>query len=55
MKNLSIGELLRSKTVWAGVLGTVAWALKQPHLDVPTVVQALSAVLGAIGVRDAIG
>lgn len=55
MKNLSIGALLKSKTVWAGVLGTVAWALKQPHLDGLTLIQALSGVLGAIGVRDAIG
>jgi len=55
MKNLSLGALLKSKTVWASVLGSVAWALSQPHLDAPTIVQAASAVLGAIGVRDAIG
>ena len=47
-------RLLKSKTVWAAVAGTVAWLLKQPHIDVPTVVGAVSAIIGAAGVRDAI-
>ena len=46
-------KLLKSKTVWAGILGTAAWVLEQPAITPLVVVQAASMLLGVAGVRDA--
>lgn len=50
----SLGSYLKSRTVWAGILGAVGQAFAATHPQVTTVCNGLAMVLGAVGVRGAI-
>lgn len=49
-----LDKLLKSKTVWAGIVGAAGIVLNAPAIDLTVVLQAGSLLLGAVGIKDAI-
>lgn len=48
------GTILKSKTFWGTVIGTVATVLAQPKIDITVIAQAAGAIIAAAGIRGAI-
>ena len=46
---------LKSKTVWAGIIAAAQQIVSADVVDANAVVSAATILLGAVGVRDAIG
>lgn len=47
-------KLLKSKTVWAGLIAAATIIVEAPVVTAVVVVKAASVFLGAVGVKDAI-
>lgn len=45
---------LKSKTFWGLVISAAAWIVKQPHIDVATILQGAGGLIVGTGLRDAI-
>lgn len=47
-------RFLKSKTVWAGIIGAASVLVNAGHIGAVEIGQAVSILLGAVGVKDAI-
>lgn len=51
---IPVTDLVKSKTVWAGLLSAIAFVLGADAITIEVLLQAIGMLLAAIGVKDAI-